>query len=453
MSETDKKYSFMLAICSHRGTQAEAAQSIELLHGMVGNMFLTRYYNGDAWIDRLRCVAATEFLKNEVLGDYMIFIDDDIVFMPEHVMFIFEDMADKGYDLIGGLYPTRSGTQLASYGLGDFGGVQIDGEIQEIKWLATGFMGISRKLLQKMVDELELPLLHKDQWCECYPFFVFHTHQTEKGNTMLLSEDWDFCEKARSVGVKVYADTKCMLGHKGDKVYALRDVVSHNKMQEIKAAKLKGILDTDKAEIALKKTFEVLENMGASPWIDSGTLLSVLRDGSLNKYDHDIDVRVFKDSIPDERMPELISRLYEVGYNTIQQNTGDRKQLLCLWDNDVMLDLKFVEYNDDWVWYHVWDKTPGSSIAGEDDAVTHVFPKKFFDEFDTIELKGITYMAPKPIEEYLTYHYGEQWREFKAKPEDVDMTDMQWDASKSPPCVKSLMELENLLRTPAASSL
>jgi hypothetical protein len=249
----EKKFEFTIAICSHRGTQAEAAQAIEALHLMVGNIFITRYHAGDAWIDRLRSVAATEFLNKPEWGDYMIFIDDDIVFYPEHVLALYRDMQDKGYDLIGGLYPTRTGSQLASYGLSEKGGIRINGEIQEIRWLATGFMGFSRKLLQEMVDKLELPLLHKDQWCENYPFFVFHTHKTEQGNQMLISEDWDFCEKARQIGYKVYADTRCVVGHKGDKVYTLTDVVNHNKAIETKQRKLEGILDTNMADEALRK--------------------------------------------------------------------------------------------------------------------------------------------------------------------------------------------------------
>jgi len=240
MTETVRKFDFMLAICSHRGTQAEVAQAIELLHLMAGNSFLVRYYSGDAWIDRLRSVAASEFLKQD-WADYMIFIDDDIVFMPEHVLALYDDMKNGGYDLIGGGYPTRTGSQLASYGLGEMGGIQIDGKIQEIKWLATGFMGFSKKLLQRMVDELKLPLLHKDQWCESYPFFVFCAHLNEKGNPMLYSEDWEFCEKAKQLGVKTYMDTRCMLGHIGNKCYTLDDVIHHNQQltdkEKLKAAK------------------------------------------------------------------------------------------------------------------------------------------------------------------------------------------------------------------------
>ncbi len=441
MVETKKK--FMLAVCSHRGTKSETAQAIELLHQVLGNTFLVRYYSGDAWIDRMRSVAATEFLKMD-WADYMIFIDDDIVFIPEHVIMLYQDMKENDYDLIGGGYPTRTGSQLSSYGLGEYGGIKIDGSIQEIKWLATGFMGISKKLLRRMVDELNLPLLHQKQWCESYPFFVFEQHFTEKGNQMLISEDWYFCELARKLGVKTYMDTRCMLGHIGDKVYTLKDVINHNKQQEIEMKRRGGILNPERAKLALDDAIDVISKYTNRYWIDSGTLLSTVRDGDFNKYDHDIDIRLFKEDITDDMMPSLIADLYQVGYMTVQQNTGERKQLLALWQNDIMLDLKFCEHNDEWLWYHVWDHIPGSSIADRAEVCAHVFPLKFFDELDEIELRGDKYPTPKPIEEYLTYHYGEQWKEFKNKSDDVEMTDFIWDAQHMPPCAKNLEELADL---------
>jgi hypothetical protein len=448
MEETKRK--FMLAVCSHRGTKSETAQAIELLHQAIGNSFLVRYYSGDAWIDRLRSVAATEFLRKD-WADYLIFIDDDIVFLPEHVLMIYQDMKD-GYDLIGGGYPTRTGSQLSSFGLDDFGGIKIDGSIQEIKWLATGFMGITKNLLKRMVDELSLPVLHKGQWCESYPFFVFEQHFTEKGNQMLISEDWFFCEQARRLGVKTYMDTRCILGHIGDKVYTLNDVISHNRQKEVEMRRKHGILNPANADMALQATVDVLKKYTDRYWIDSGTLLSTVRDSNFNIYDHDIDIRLFKEDIPEEKMPSLIADLYKAGYMTVQQNTGDRKQLLALWQNEIMIDLKFCEHNDDWLWYHVWDHVPGSSIFENAEVCAHVFPMSFFKEFEKVKLLDNEYPAPKPAIEYLGYHYGDNWREFKTKSDDIEMTDFKWDAQHMPPCAKTLDELEKIKSGVASSA-
>ena len=304
--------------------------------------------------------------------------------------------------------------------------------------------------MSSVLDELNLPLLHQGQWCESYPFFVFCAHLSDKGNAMLFSEDWEFCEKAKQVGVKTYMDTRCIVGHMGDKVYTIEDVIHHNRQQEIRAKREGGILDVKEAEKALKATVEVLEAYTDRYWIDSGTLLSAFRDGDFNKYDHDIDVRVFKEDFPDEVMPSLIADLYDIGYMTLQQNTGERRQLLGLWKNEIMLDLKFCERNDDWLWYYVWDKQPGSSIDYESQAAVHLFPTKFYEDFGEIKIRGLKCKCPQSVEEYLTYHYGGQWRDFKVRAEDTHITDYKWDAQHSPPCAKSIREFEKL--TGVASS-
>jgi AmiR/NasT family two-component response regulator len=50
---------------------------------------------------------------------------------------------------------------------------------------------------------------------------------------IFLSEDYAFCENARKVGVKAYIDTGIQLGHIGEYVYTLKDVVEHQ--QKLKA--------------------------------------------------------------------------------------------------------------------------------------------------------------------------------------------------------------------------
>jgi len=219
---------FIVGVVSHRGLHPLTATSIEFAHQELGNRFLVKYDSGDAWLDRLRSVAITQFYTHE-WADYFIFLDDDIVFSPNHLLKIYEDLK-AGYRLVGGLYPTRNGSQLSSYGGGEDGGILLDGAIKDIKWLATGFMGIAKSLLKDMVEKLNLPLLHKGMWCECYPFFIFKNDET-----MLFSEDWEFCEKAKKVGDRIYADTSVLLGHVGERVMTVKDVIENT--EKILAAK------------------------------------------------------------------------------------------------------------------------------------------------------------------------------------------------------------------------
>jgi hypothetical protein len=123
--------------------------------------------------------------------------------------------------LVGGCYVVKDGSQLASWGVG--GQQPLDGRVIPIDYLATGFMGISHRLLERMVKELELPLLHKHIWARCYPFFESGRRKSTTGDDIYISEDWDFCDKARQIGVQPYLHTGIWLGHQGQKIWDMRD--------------------------------------------------------------------------------------------------------------------------------------------------------------------------------------------------------------------------------------
>lgn len=196
--------SFILSICSYGDIRAQTLVSIEDLR-LRYPRFQLRTRIGDALIGRARSVSATEFL-NDTKEPYLLFLDGDIVFRPEDVGKILGHL-EGGYDLVGGCYAVKDGSQLSSQGKGGKP-LELDGSLQEIDYLATGFMGISRRLLEKMVKELSLPLLHKEEWCECYPFF-----ESGRCGSIYISEDWDFCDKAKKVGVTPYLDTSVWLTH------------------------------------------------------------------------------------------------------------------------------------------------------------------------------------------------------------------------------------------------
>jgi len=155
----------------------------------------------------------------------MLFIDDDILFTPEHVQKIYNSLK-AGYDLIGGIYPVRGASQLSSYGWA--GNVEVDNRVQEIEYLATGFMGVSRKLLEKMIKELALPMLNPNDWSRCWPFFECGRLRSEDrkkgGDSIYISEDWDFCQKAREIGTRIFADTSIQLGHLREEMFTPQHV-------------------------------------------------------------------------------------------------------------------------------------------------------------------------------------------------------------------------------------
>jgi choline kinase len=210
------------------------------VHSVLKCTYLSKYkfvwqlFTGDALISRARSVSLTLFLKDYVgIAPYVVFLDSDIVFQPEHMDRLIGRL-QEGYDLIGGLYVVRDGTQPASYAWG--GRVQIDQKVHEVEYLSTGFMGISRKLLDKMVKKLKLPMLNEGEFCQCYPFFEATRRFRKKGKPIYISEDWDFCEKARQVGVKAYLDTGIQVGHAGQKIWTTQDLLTTGKWEKNEAA-------------------------------------------------------------------------------------------------------------------------------------------------------------------------------------------------------------------------
>ena len=233
-------YDFCLVTPIYSGVDGITCWCVEEAHHQLPVWGLTfRWYvgaegHGDALIARSRSVQATQFMEGGP-SDYLIFLDSDIVFRPIDLKQLSDDL-HEGYDLIAGCYPTRSGTQLASHWWDD---TPPQGElgIYEAQFISTGFFGISKRLLKGMVEKLKLPILHPNDVGRSYPFFEDHRGWIGKPDAsgskdIWISEDWDFCEKAREVGVKSYLDTRIQLQHQGTKVVGMQDIADYHEKLE-----------------------------------------------------------------------------------------------------------------------------------------------------------------------------------------------------------------------------
>ena len=83
-----------------------------------------------------------------------------------------------------------------------------------------------------MVEELKLPILHPNDWGRSYPFFEGHRGWIDKpdvsgSQNVWISEDWEFCEKAREIGVKSYLDTRIQLRHQGTRIVTFQDIENY----------------------------------------------------------------------------------------------------------------------------------------------------------------------------------------------------------------------------------
>ena len=237
------KIDYIISTITFDSVKSRTIECIEHARWLLFRENIAFYWNvlyGDGKA-RSRSIAASRFLTVSE-ADYLVFIDSDILFTPENLRRIFEDLR-AGYDLVGGLFAVRGGTQPSSYAYNAV--YHLDGKINEFEYLSSGFMGISRKLLEKMVKEIPLPFLHPND-LKFWPFFEEKQYPERESEGIFLSEDYEFCEKARSVGVKTYVDSSIQLGHIGEYVYTLQDVLTHQKAIREKAeaeAKNKGLGD------------------------------------------------------------------------------------------------------------------------------------------------------------------------------------------------------------------
>ena len=195
VTEQNPENFFTLITPTHRMGNAGTFWCIERAH-LAGVPFIWIPHPGDALIGRARSIEASRVLDGSYPSPYAIFLDSDIVFEPEDLMKLWEHLK-AGKQLIGGCYVVRSGEQMAHYGKGENGAITVDGTVQEIDYLSTGFMGFTRGLLRKMVDELELPLCHEEtKTIRCWPFFDNGAYYYEKNKHWIYeSEDWSFCRR------------------------------------------------------------------------------------------------------------------------------------------------------------------------------------------------------------------------------------------------------------------
>ena len=223
------KRDFILATISYKAVENETCWSVERAHLAGLDNFMWIPVGGDALIGRSRSMFLTIYLLDDDMPPYLIWLDSDIVFNPEDLHRIAGHLR-AGYDLIGGDYAVKAAIQSANYGIN--GELDYDGKVHEIKWLSTGFMGVSKKMVADIQKKLNLPLLHQGEHCECYPFFESGYRKldspTNKGQTeVYISEDWDFCDKAAKCGYKPYLDTSVRLGHKGTKIITIEECIQH----------------------------------------------------------------------------------------------------------------------------------------------------------------------------------------------------------------------------------
>ena len=208
------------------------AQSMRLFERALdeqGIAFQEGFVVGDALVSRARSIAASAFLRSDC--DVLLTIDTDIWFRAVDAIKLAREAEE--YGLIGALYLTRGLQTQPALMLPDKPVVFApDAAPVETPFISTGFTATSRTVLEALAPTL--PLCHQG-WTDrgedtsFWPFYMPYVIPWEGEGNMYLSEDWAFCQRAKDQGFKVWLDPSIRLGHYGNVMLTLEDLLRSSK--------------------------------------------------------------------------------------------------------------------------------------------------------------------------------------------------------------------------------
>lgn len=142
----------------------------------------------------------------------------------------------------------------------------------------------------------------------------------------------------------------------------------------------------------------ILDKLGVKFFLFQGTCLGAYRDKDFIEYDIDIDLGIFGE----EHLNIVKKAMEEQGFLMNLEATG----AITTKKNIIFNILFFKKEGDEFVSYV------------REGALTPMwcFPERF-GELKEIEFKGEKFLAPSPIEEYLEWTYGKDWKKpIRGKP-------------------------------------
>ena len=142
---------------------------------------------------------------------------------------------------------------------------------------------------------------------------------------------------------------------------------------------------------------KVLDEMDITYFLIGGVLLGAKRDKKFIEWDWDVEINLFIKDL-NSNFSEILKKLLKNNF----QIWGCRKN-----DFDSKIDF-YKNYGTDVTHYtlNAWNHDKKNKIYYRNRIS---FPDHFLEEFELIEFYGKNFNAPKPIEEYLSYQFGD-WK-------------------------------------------
>lgn len=161
---------------------------------------------------RNECVARMD-------GDWLLFIDDDMVWQPSAIAELVETQRKYDFDMVGGLcfqrgsqfQPTMYLKNPERHGY-TFIEKWPEGAAVEVDATGMAFVLIHKRVFERILGA-PLPTLEERKQLPPAGFFKW-------GN---YGEDFLFCQDAKATGSKIYVDTTIKIGHLGEIVITEKD--------------------------------------------------------------------------------------------------------------------------------------------------------------------------------------------------------------------------------------
>jgi hypothetical protein len=155
----------------------------------------------------------------------MMFIDADIIFTADHI----QKLLAHDVDIVGGLYCKKAQGKIkwVCNALMDRPPVQPDG-LLSLKHIGTGFLLVKRAVFEAMINKWRDEMSYLEDEIDKHRWDFFPMRIV---NHRYISEDWFFCDRARALGYKVYADTHCIVRHIGTAVFPLDTQVAESRRE------------------------------------------------------------------------------------------------------------------------------------------------------------------------------------------------------------------------------
>lgn len=163
----------------------------------------------------------------------------------------------------------------------------------------------------------------------------------------------------------------------------------------------------------LRNVTDILDARGVGYWLESGTLLGIVREQRLLPWDTDMDIAIRGEDYP--KLRKCIPALWAKGLR-LRLKRHTVKTAACMAGTPRLLKVRnrswLVRRGDLLLDVFINFKANGHYhwTIGRDEFITHLSaPAHFYETLGRIEFDGKSYPVPSSHEEYLAYRYG-NWR-------------------------------------------